>query len=99
MADPKFVTVTLDQPFQRGETTVEAIRLRKPAAGELRGLQLAQLTQLDYASLETLLPRISEPMLTKSEVAQLDPADLLALSSEVVDFLLTRSARAALPQA
>jgi hypothetical protein len=86
-------TVTLDFPFQRGEDTITEIKIRKPGAGELRGLTLMALSQLDYSTLETLLPRITMPMLHKHEVAKLDPADLMQLGGEVMDFLLPKAAK------
>lgn len=89
--------IELDQPLQRGEQTINAVALRRPRAGELRGIDLAGLIrQLDYGALETLLPRISEPTLTRSDVANLDPADLTALAGEVVLFFVPKAAMAGL---
>ena len=92
-------TVTLDQPLKRGETEVTTITLRRPKAGELRGLNLRTLSELDYTALESLLPRITTPMLSKQDVAELDPSDLMQLGAEVVDFLLPKRVKAGLPQA
>ncbi|HAB5277806.1 TPA_asm: phage tail assembly protein, partial [Salmonella enterica subsp. enterica serovar Agona] len=47
----------------------------------------------------TVIPRISTPTLTAQEMAELDPADLTALSVEVVTFLLKKSVLAGLPTA
>ncbi|MFC4256696.1 phage tail assembly protein [Altererythrobacter xixiisoli] len=88
-------TITLDTPIQRGETTIETLQVRKPAAGELRGLSLSQLLNLDYGALEKLLPRITIPNLTALEVAALDPSDLTQLGTEVMDFLLPKATKAA----
>ena len=60
--------------------------------------RLSALLNLDYGALETLLPRITIPPLTKPEVAALDPSDLIQLGSEVMDFLLPKAAKAALSQ-
>lgn len=84
--------VTLDTPIQRGETTIGLITLRKPKAGELRGVSLAELLQLDVTALTTVLPRITTPTLLKQEVADLDPADLVQLGTKVVGFLLPKAA-------
>lgn len=86
-------TVTLDTPIRRGTTTIESITLRKPNSGELRGVSLVELLQMDVASLIKVLPRISTPSLTVVEVAGMDPADLLALSSKISGFLLQKSAK------
>lgn len=88
--------VALDAPIVRGETTIDTVNVRKPKSGELRGLSLSSLLNLDYASLETLLPRITHPVLTKADIAALDPADMIQLGSEVMDFLLPKGAKAAL---
>ena len=84
-------TVILDTPIRRGTTTIESITLRKPNSGELRGLSLAELLQMDVNSLIKVLPRISAPTLTAMEISGMDPADLFALSSKVSGFLLQKS--------
>ena len=94
-SDPLLRTVTLDTPIQRGETSIEELKLRKPRSGELRGLSLVDLGQLKVDSLTKILPRISMPTLTEAEVSNMDPADLLACGAEIGSFLLQRSQRAA----
>ena len=79
-------TVILDTPIRRGTNTIESITLRKPNSGELRGVSLAELLQMDVNSLIKVLPRISTPTLTVVEVSAMDPADLFALSSKVSGF-------------
>jgi hypothetical protein len=91
-SDPN--TITLDTPIQRGEQTITSIALRKPASGELRGIALTELLQLDVAALQKVLPRISSPTLTEQDVGRLDPADLVQLGTKVAGFLLPKSAQA-----
>jgi hypothetical protein len=91
----EFRTVSLDTPINRGETAIGSIQLRKPRSGELRGLSLVDLGQLKVDALTKLLPRISVPTLTEAEVANMEPADLLACGAEIGGFLLQRSQRAA----
>ncbi|MCL1075979.1 phage tail assembly protein [Shewanella dokdonensis] len=86
-------TVTLDNPIQRGDTQITDITLRKPKAGELRGLNLNDILNMDVNSLTVLLPRISSPMLTKDEARQLEPEDLLLLGGAVANFLLPKQLR------
>lgn len=86
-------TVTLDTPIQRGEQTITAIELRKPDSGSLRGVTLTDVLQMDVNALITVLPRLSSPALTKPELMQMDPADLLQLGGEVAGFLLPKSAQ------
>ena len=86
--------IPLETPIQRGESQITEVTLRKPKAGELRGLNLTDLLQMDVAAVIKVLPRISDPTLTETEAASLDPADLTALASEVAGFLLPKSAKA-----
>jgi hypothetical protein len=89
-------TVALDVPLVSGDITITEVQVRTPKSGELRGLSLTSLLNLDYGSLETLLPRITMPILSKQDVAALAPSDLTQLGSEVMDFLLPKDAKAGL---
>lgn len=84
-------TVILDTPIRRGTTTIGSITLRKPNSGELRGVSLAELLNMDVNSLVKVMPRISTPTLTAVEVTSMDPADLFALGTKVSGFLLQKS--------
>ncbi|MDR0216417.1 MAG: phage tail assembly protein [Comamonas sp.] len=86
--------VTLDYPIKRGETEIKSVSLRKPLAGQLRGIKLGELLNLDVGSVQLLLPRITAPTLLAHEVAQLDPADLTELSIKVASFFARKSIRA-----
>ncbi|MGU5688925.1 MULTISPECIES: phage tail assembly protein [Aeromonas] len=83
-------TITLDTPIQRGETTITELNVRKPQSGELRGLNLTDILQMDVNALTKLLPRITSPVLTEAEASALDPADLMQLGQEVAAFLLPK---------
>ncbi len=93
---PAIRKFTLDYPVISGTNTlIEAgaeITVRKPGSGELRGLTLMALSQLDVAALETLAPRITTPVIPKGAV--MDPADLMQFGGEVMDFLLPKAAKA-----
>ena len=86
-------TVELDTPIQRGKQIISTVTLRKPCAGELRGIHLAELLNLDVNSLIKVIPRISSPGITAPEAAGMDPADLLAIGGKVVGFLLQKQAK------
>lgn len=60
------------------------ITLREPTAGELRGIKLLDVLQMDSGAHAEIIPRISE--LTKPEFFSLKPADMMALMGEVVGF-------------
>ncbi|WP_338725807.1 phage tail assembly protein [Shewanella baltica] len=82
--------ITLDQPIIRGKESVTEVTLRKPKAGELRGLSLSDLLNLDVNAISTVLPRISSPMITKDEVLNMDPADLVQIGGEISNFLVPK---------
>jgi len=89
--------IPLDKPIVRGSQTITHVELRRPAAGELRGINLAALIrEMDYGALEILLPRVSSPTLTRADVASLDPADLASLAAEVILFFVPKAAMAEL---
>jgi hypothetical protein len=88
-------TVALDTPIKRGSSEITSITLRKPSSGELRGVQLVELLNMDVASLIKVIPRISSPALTAPEASGMDPADLLAIGSKVAGFLLQKSVKTA----
>lgn len=88
-------TFTLDEAVTSGgKTLIDAgteIQVRKPGSGELRGLTLMALSQLDVSALETLAPRITTPVIPKGST--MAPADLMQFGGEVMDFLLPRAAK------
>ncbi|EET2971364.1 phage tail assembly protein [Escherichia coli] len=92
-------TVVLDTPILRGKSEIKEVVLRKPQSGALRGTRLQAIMDMDVGAMMTIIPRISSPTLTPQEMAELDPADLTAMSVEVVTFLLKKSVLADLPTA
>ncbi|HAI9823614.1 TPA: phage tail assembly protein [Escherichia coli] len=92
-------TIQLDTPIKRGKTEITEIVLRKPQSGALRGTRLQAIMDMDMDvnAMMTVIPRISSPALTAQEIAEMDPADLTAMSVEVVTFLLKKSVLAGLP--
>ncbi len=95
----KLATFALQAAITVGTTTTyeagTVIQVRKPGAGELRGISLGPLTQGDYGSLEALATRITSPRLEKAEIEAMDPADFMQLHLEVLDFLLPSAAKQA----
>lgn len=86
-------TVHLDTPILRGKNQIDSLTLRKPQSGELRGVHLVDLLNLDVGALLKVLPRITSPSITAPEAAGMDPADLLACGNKVAHFLLQKSVR------
>ncbi len=77
------LTIILNTPIKRGDKSIESIDLREPKAGELRGIKLIDVVQMDAGAYEELIPRISEPSLTKQEFGQLSLADLAQIMTSV----------------
>lgn len=96
VTDSAFSNIHLDSPISRGDQVIRILQLRKPNAGELRGIKLADLLQMDVGALSVLLPRISNPAMTAADVAKLDPADLVSIASEVGGFFLSKAQRESL---
>lgn len=93
-SDKKSNSVTLDDPIIRGNSTITEVRLRKPNSGELRGVTLQSLSELDVIALQKVLPRITSPMITAPEIAQMSPSDLMQFGLKVAVFLLPKADRA-----
>jgi hypothetical protein len=83
---PVSVVVPLSQPIERAGGAVAELTLRKPATGELRGLKLMDVLQMDVNALGLLLPRIAAPTITKADVDAMALADLMELGVAVVGF-------------
>ena len=94
-ADPN--VIVLETPIQRGEQVIRSVRLRKPTAGDLRGIKLHDLAQMDVTALVTLLPRITQPLLTQHDAAKLEPADLLEVAHVMSAFFVPKASRESLP--
>lgn len=92
---PEQITIDLETPIIRGDTKITSITLRKPQAGELRGVNLMSLAQMDVASLQTIIPRISNPILTTQDVARLEPCELMEIGVEIASFLMKKADRLA----
>lgn len=84
--------VVLDAPITRGNNSITEVVVRKPQAGALRGIRLQALLEMDVESIMAVLPRVTTPAISKAEIIQMDPADLIQLGMELVTFLLPKSA-------
>lgn len=93
--DPNTETIELDTPIIRGDTTITTLTVKKPDAGNLRGgIKLMDLIQMDTDAIIKVVPRITSPVVTEHDVANLDPVDLLAVSTAVVGFFQPKAERA-----
>lgn len=88
------IDIALDQPIQRGDQTITSVSVRKPGPGELRGLTLKAVGEVEFDTMIKLLPRVTTPALTTAEVSVMDLGDFTALATEVAGFLLSKAQRA-----
>lgn len=86
-------TITLSAPIVRGNQEIASIQLRKPKAGELRGLSLQDVINSEITTLLQLLPRITMPPLIDQEVNEIDPADLAEMGGIIRNFFMTAAER------
>ncbi|MDN4056349.1 phage tail assembly protein [Massilia sp. YIM B02763] len=87
-------TVELDTPIKRGTQEITEVTLRKPSAGELRGVSLQAICNFDVDALLKVLPRVTTPALTAHEVHAMDPADLIQMGDKFAGFLAPKKAMA-----
>lgn len=90
-------TIKLDRPLKRDDQVIEEVTVREPSSGELRGLSLADLLNLEVDALQILLPRVTTPTINKQEVAKLAPSDLVQLGARISGFLVPNSLKTEQP--
>ena len=87
----KLNTVTLVNPVTIDGNQVSEITVRKPMGGDLRGLKLTDILQMDMNAMTKLLPRITQPSLSPQQLqTDIEPEDLTDLCSKVVLFFVRR---------
>ncbi len=92
----QLVDVDLETPIVRGEVTIASIKLQRPKAGAMRGLQMQPLMQGDVNALLSLIPRIAIPPITQSEAEDLDAIDIAAIGGAVYGFFMSKQEREAM---
>lgn len=86
-------TVMLEKPIKREGGDVHEVKIMKPNPGDMRGLSMKSVWDMDTHSIMVLLPRITNPSLVAHEVNAMDIADLLECGGAVVNFLLPKAVR------
>lgn len=82
----KIVKVKLPIPFEKDGNKVSTLELRKPYAGDLRGLTLTGVCQMDFSAACTLLPRISN--LNERDMLNIETENLTVLMVEMASFFV-----------
>lgn len=83
--------IELSTPIINGKTEITKITIRKPLAGDLRGIKLVDFMDADVDSLAKVLPRISMPILSSQDVYNMDIIDLSNVVGKIADFLTQKS--------
>lgn len=68
------------------DKTLEKVTIRRPMGGDLRGVKLAMLQEIDAGVLFALLPRITTPLITEAHVQKIDPIDTVTIMVGINDF-------------
>lgn len=79
-------TVPLGTPLTFGDQKISELTLRRPNAGDLRGVRLTAVQDMEVSTLLLLLPRISMTPLAPNSLDSLDPADVVGLYAAIADF-------------
>ncbi len=81
-------TVKLSTKLKIDGKETDEITLRCPKTGELRGLMLANVMQMETSAWLKLLPRIAP--VTEAQIADLPPSDFFALVKGGVGFFISK---------
>jgi hypothetical protein len=91
---PTWVDVNFEVGFIRADQAITKIRIRKPKGGDLRGLSLKDLMQAEVDAIITVLPRISDPIMTVQDAAALEAQDLAEAGGTISSFFYTSAQKA-----
>lgn len=82
----KDVVAKISKALEINGKTTKNITIREPLAGELRGLKLLDVAQLDTNSLVILIPRITG--LSEFQLQNMPLCDILTIGTEITGFLV-----------
>jgi len=91
----KKTEIKLSTPIKHAGADLTVITLRPPAtAGELKGVKVLDVLQLDTTAHANLFPRINTDGLTQEHFWGLPPVDMMAIQTAVVGFFVAEDTRA-----
>jgi len=91
-----FQAVPLEVPIKRAGGDITELKVQKPLGGDLRGLSLKSIADMDAVSIQILLPRITVPSIIQAEANALDLVDLANCGGVIWDFLHPMAVRKAM---
>lgn len=80
------IPIKLAVSIEKDGKTLTSIDIRKPCSGDLRGLNLVDVCQMDFDAHSTLLSRIS--ILNERDLLDMDPANWAPLQTEIASFFV-----------
>lgn len=83
--------VTLQTPVTIDGKNITEITLRTPTVGELRGLSVASILQMEVSTLSTMFERITQPVLSPMQISKLDPADFTTMAVQTMLFFAPKN--------
>jgi hypothetical protein len=98
-AQPKTEKLRLSAPIMRGEQAITELTLRKPKAGELRGLSMQELMNARVSSTLDILPRITMPPITQEEADNMEVEDVANASGIIIGFFMSANMRSQIERA
>lgn len=78
-------TITLKKPLTIDSKEIAKIEVRSPGAGELRGLSLAALAELEVDTILKLMPRVTKPSISEDDAEDFSLPDLLAIGGALIN--------------
>ena len=88
MSNKDIQNIPLSNAIERGKTKISEVLIRKPKGGDLRGLSLMLVAQSDYDTMVKLIPRVSEPVIHKHDLDDMDVSDLMDVTMGVASFFV-----------
>lgn len=80
------VTAKFATPIPYGDGALSELTMRPPKAGDLRGLKLIGLTDMDPAMILKIAARVSLTPVAEGQLEQLEVYDLMELTEKVAGF-------------
>jgi len=87
-AHPETKTVTLSNAVTIDGKETRKIALRCPKTGELRGLMMASVLQMEAGAVMRLLSRITVPPMSEAQLADLPPVDFMEMTKAAIGFFV-----------
>jgi len=77
--------ITLQTSIEINGDDVTEITVRSPGAGELRGLSLAALADLEVDTVLKILPRVTSPTISEEDGESLSLIDMLKIGGSIIN--------------